>query len=421
MNKNTTAIILAAGKSIRMKSEVPKVMHPLCGRPMLSYVLDLAKDLKLSRTFVVIGHKKELLKDLLEEYKVESIYQDRLLGTADAIKRAEGALKSFHGNILVLYGDHPLLKKESLKQLIEKHLKTNASATILTAYPANPAGYGRIVRNQYCGIVSIVEDKDATDAQKKIPEVNTGIICFRKDALFKALAKIRPENVKKEYYLTDCIKIMSEEGLIIESVYIHDDIGQAQGINSRLDLAQAQKVLRRRILEAYMESGISIVDPETTYIGAGCKIGQDTIIHPFTVIENDVKIGKFCQLGPFCHLRSHTVIEDKTVIGNFTEVARSKIERGVFMKHFSYLGDASVGRNANIGCGVVTANFDGKNKLKTVIGEGAFIGSDTILRAPVKIGKKAVTAAGSVVTKDVKPGTVVVGVPARELKKKLPS
>ncbi len=418
MNKNIAAIILAAGKSTRMKSETPKVLHPLCGRPMLSYVLDLAKDLKLSHTYVVVGHKKELLEDLLDEYKVKSIYQDRLLGTADAIRRAEGVLRNFHGNILVLYGDQPLLKKETLKNLIQRHIQTNASATILTAHPANPAGYGRIVRNQYAGITAIVEDKDASGEQKSISEINTGIICFKKDPLFKALVKIRPENAKKEYYLTDCIKIMADEGLSVESVSIHDDIGQAQGINSRADLAQAQKLMRGRILEKYMESGVSIVDPETTYINAGCKIGQDTIIYPFTVIENDVKIGKFCQLGPFCHLRPHTVIEDKTVIGNFTEVARSRIGKDVFMKHFSYLGDTFVGRNVNIGCGTVTANFDGKNKLKTFIGEGAFIGSDTILRAPVKIGKKAVTGAGSVVTKDVKPGVVVAGVPARQIKSK---
>ncbi|TAN60026.1 bifunctional UDP-N-acetylglucosamine diphosphorylase/glucosamine-1-phosphate N-acetyltransferase GlmU, partial [bacterium] len=204
----------------------------------------------------------------------------------------------------------------------------------------------------------------------------------------------------------------------VESVCIAEDVPQAQGINSRQDLAEAQKTMRRRILEAYMENGVSIVDPQTTHIDSGCRIGRDTIIYPFTVIEKDVKIGKFCQIGPFCHLRPQTVIEDKATIGNFTEIARSKIGKDVFMKHFSYLGDARVGSRVNIGCGTVTANFDGRNKQKTIIGDDAFIGSDTIFRAPVKVGKKAVTGAAAVVTRDVLAAQTVVGVPARPLSKR---
>lgn len=417
MDKNFVGVILAAGKGTRMKSEIPKVLHPICGMPMLSYVLDLAKELKLKSSLVIVGHKREMLKGILDEYNAKPIYQDKLLGTADALKRVQGALKSFHGNVLVLYGDQPLLKIETLKQLIQKHLQSNAAATILTANLNNPCGYGRITRDNYARITAIVEDKDATEAQKAITEINTGIICFKKEPLFKAIAKIRPNNAKKEYYLTDCVKIMADEGLMVESVCISEDVPQAQGINSRQDLAQAAKTMRRRILETYMENGVSIVDPETTHIDSGCRIGQDTIIYPFTVIEKDVKIGKFCQIGPFCHLRPQTVIEDKATIGNFTEIARSKIGKDVFMKHFSYLGDARVGSRVNIGCGTVTANFDGKNKQQTIIDDDAFIGSDTIFRAPVKIGKKAVTGAAAVVTRDVLAAQTVVGVPARPLSK----
>lgn len=399
-----------------MKSAIPKVLHLLAGRPMLSYVLDLAKELKLAKTFVVVGHKRELLTDLLDAYKAKSIYQDTLLGTADAIKRAESALQNFSGNILVLYGDQPLLRRESLEQLIERHCQSNAAVTVLSAYVGNPLGYGRIIRDNYAQIKAIVEEKDATQEQKNISEINTGIICFKKQLLFKAIAKIKPNNAKKEYYLTDCIKIMAAEGLKIESVSLKGDAREAQGINTMIDLAQAQKIMRERILEDFMLKGVAIVDPDTTHIAPDCKIGQDTIIYPFTIIEKDVTIGKFCSIGPFCHLRPETVIEDKAVIGNFTELTRSHIGQNSFMKHFSYLGDTKTGERVNIGCGTVVANFDGKKKQKTIIGKGAFIGCDTILRAPVKIGRYGITGAGSVVIKDVKDADVVVGVPAKPLK-----
>ncbi len=417
MDKKFAGIILAAGEGTRMKSDIPKVLHPICGRPMLGYVLELAKALKLSKIIVVAGNKKELLKDLLDGYKAKAVCQNRRLGTADAVKIAQPALVSFSGNILILYGDQPLLEAKTLKELIRKHLSAGACATILSVHMENPCGYGRIVRDNYGRITAIIEDKDATDEQKRIKEVNTGIICFKKNELFKAMAKIRPDNAKKEYYLTDAIKIMARSGLSIESLSIVDDLEQAHGINSRQDLAQAQKIMRQRILGNLMSQGVGIIDPQATYVDYDCKIGRDTIIYPFTVIEKDVIIGKFCRLGPFCHLRPGSRIEDRAVVGNFTEVARSRIGKGTLMKHFSYIGDAAVGNNVNIGCGTVTANFDGKNKLKTVISDNAFIGSDTILRAPVKIGKKAVTGAGAVVTKDVKSGEVVAGVPARPLKR----
>lgn len=403
-----------------MKSLTPKVMHPICGRPMLAYVLDLAKALKLKRTIVITGHGREMLDGILNEYGAASAYQDRLIGTADAVNKAKGSLKGFSGDLLVLYGDQPLLKAATLKELIRRHISGLASATILTACMDNPFGYGRIIRDGRGRIRAIVEEKDASEEQKGIKEINTGIVCFKKDILFKAIAGIKPDNAKKEYYLTDAIKIMASQGLVIESLCLNGDVREAQGINSRVDLAQAQKTMRQRILEDFMLQGVSIIDPDTTYIEPGCKIGQDTVIYPFTVIEKDVIIKKFCSIGPFCHLRPGTRIEDKAVIGNFTEVSRSRVGTDALMKHFSYLGDAVVGRAVNIGCGAVSANFDGRSKQKTFIGDGAFIGSDTILRAPVKIGKKAVTGCGSVITRDVLAGEVVAGVPARPLKFKNP-
>lgn len=416
MPNNFTAIILAAGEGTRMKSGLPKVLHQVCGRPMLSYVLDLAKALGAKNTLVVTGYKRELLKDLISQYKAKEVYQDKRLGTADAIKRCQPALRGLPGNIIVLYGDQPLLKKETLQELIQRHIKTKACATILSAYPENPFGYGRIARDNFSRIRAIVEEKDASPEQKEIKEINTGIICFKKEPLFKAIARIRPDNAKKEYYLTDAIKILAQEGELIESVSITEDVQEAQGINSRIDLAQAVKAMRCRILEKHMLEGVTIVDPDTTYMEEGVRIGRDTVIYPFTFIEKDVIIGDLCQIGPFCHLRPETVIEDRATVGNFTEITRSRLGRDSFMKHFSYLGDTIAGKAVNIGCGAVVANFDGKNKNQTIIEDQAFIGSDTVLRAPVRIGRKAVTGAGSVVTRDVAAGTVVAGVPARILK-----
>jgi len=417
MSNNWTAIILAAGEGTRMKSSLPKVLHQVCGRPMLAYVLDLAKGLGIKNILVVTGHKRELLKDLLTRYKAKEVYQDKRLGTADAIKRCQPALRGFSGNVLVLYGDQPLLKKETLQKLIQRHTETKAQATILSAYPQDPFGYGRIIRDNFSRITAIVEEKDASAREKEVGEINTGIICFKKDSLFKTIPKIKSDNTKKEYYLTDAIKIMAQEGALIESVSISQDVQEAQGINSLIDLAQALKAMRLRILERFMLEGVTVIDPDTTYIEEGVRIGRDTVIYPFTFIEKDVIIGNFCQIGPFCHLRPETVIEDRVTVGNFTEITRSRLGRDSFMKHFSYLGDTVAGKAVNIGCGTVVANFDGRNKNKTVIEDQAFIGSDTVLRAPVRIGKKAVTGAGSVVTKDVAAGTVVAGVPARILKK----
>ncbi len=417
MNKNIACIILAAGKSKRMKSTTPKILYPICSRPMLGYVLDLVKELRFSRSVFVLGYKHERIRSfLLKGAKV--VVQKRLIGTADAVKQAGKLLKGFKGTVLVLYGDTPLLKKETIKKLVRYHIENNLDATLLTAQLKNPTGYGRILRDKYSSICGIVEDKDADSFQLQIKEINTGIICFNKEKLFKALAAVKPNNRKREYYLTDIIAIIYKNGGLVDGIKI-DNIDEVLGINNRLDLAKANNIMQRRINAQLMQKGVSIVDPNTTFISFGVKIGADTTIYPFTVIERDVKIGKHCLVGPFAHLRTGTVLRDEVIVGNFLEIVRSHLGRKTWARHFSYIGDSKIGNQVNIGAGTVTANFDGQNKNITVIKDKAFIGSDTILVAPVKIGKGAKTGAGSVVTRrhNVSDGATVVGVPARALRK----
>ena len=417
MNKNIAVIILAAGKSTRMKSEVPKVLHPICARPMLGYALDLVGTLKTDKVIVVLGHKQEEVKKLLKP-KTKVVVQQRLIGTADAVKQAGGLLKNFKGTVLVLYADNPLLTKDTIKKLFHHHLENNLDATLLTAKVNNPEGYGRVLRDRYSSMCGIVEEKDADDFQRDIKEINTGIACFKASRLFEALKYIRPNNRKKEYYLTDTIGIIYKKGGVIDGLKL-PDIKEAWGINSRQDLARANRIMQKRINEEFMKQGITIVDPRSTFISYGTKIGKDTTIYPFTVIESDVKIGRRCLVGPFIHLREGTRLDDDVIVGNFLEVVRSKLADKTEVKHFSYLGDSRIGRSVNIGAGTVTANFDGRRKNTTIIKDKAFIGSDTILIAPVKIGKHAITGAGSVVVKNknVSDGATVVGVPARSLKK----
>jgi bifunctional UDP-N-acetylglucosamine pyrophosphorylase/glucosamine-1-phosphate N-acetyltransferase len=418
MNKDIAVIILAAGKGERMKSNIPKVLHLICGRPMLGYCLDLAKDLKAKKTIAVLGYKhQEVRKFLTPGTKV--VIQNSLLGTADAVKRALPLLKDFKGTVLVLYADNPLLKKEAISKLLKRHIENNFDATLLTGQSEKPAGYGRILRDKFSSIRGIVEEKDCDDFQKDIKEINTGIICFNKDSLSYALKYVTPYNRKKEYYLTDTIGILYKKGKLVESEKIQD-INEALGINSREDLAKANAIMQNRINKNLMQRGVNIIDPGSTFIGFGARIGQDSTIYPFTVIEAGVKIGRRCFIGPFAHLRTGTVLGNDVIAGNFLEIVRSKISPKTIAKHFCYLGDSRIGSSVNIGAGTVTANFEGKRKNITVIKDRALIGSDTILVAPVKIGKRATTGAGSVVlkNKNVADATTVAGVPARPLKHK---
>ena len=399
-----------------MKSELPKVLHKLCGRPMLGYVLDLVTALKPSVTVAVLGYKQELVREFIPK-GIKIAIQKKLIGTADAVKTGMAALKGFKGTVLVLYGDNPLLKKETLKKLLDYHLENNVDATLLTATLKKPFGYGRIMRDKYFSICGIVEEKDADEVQKDIKEINTGIMAFKMEKLSANIGLVRPNNLKKEYYLTDLIGIFAKKEYLVDGLKI-SDAQEALGINTRVELAKANSLMQKIINDKLMQDGVTIIDPASTFINFGTKIGNDTVIYPFTVIERDVKIGKRCFLGPFAHLRDGVRLGDDVTAGNFIEMVRSQIGNKTFVKHFSYLGDSSVGANVNIGAGTVTANFDGKNKNYTVIKDNVNIGSDTIIVAPVKIGKFAATGAGSVVTKNIPENTVVVGVPARILRKK---
>jgi len=418
MNKNIACIILAAGRGERMKSDTPKVLHPICGRPMLMFVLDVVGDLKINKVIAVLGRQHAEVKKLLNP-GIKVVIQKRLLGTADAVKAAKARLGNFKGTILVLYADNPLLKKETIRKLLEHHRENNLDATLLTAKLEKPQGYGRILKDKYSSICGIREEKDADDYEKDIKEVNTGIICFNKDRLYAALKYVKPNNRKYEYYLTDIIGIFYKKGYSIDGLRIAD-IDEALGINSRQDLARANKIMQQRINQQLLKEGVSIIDPDSTFISYGTKIGRDTVIYPFTVMESGVKIGKRCSIGPFAHLREGSVIEDDVVVGNFLEIVRSRISSKTLAKHFAYLGDARIGYQVNIGAGTVTANFDGRKKNITVIKDKAFIGSDTVLVAPVKIGKNALTGAGAVVVKNtfVPDGATVVGAPAKVLKTK---
>jgi len=401
-----------------MKSKTPKVLHRVCGRPMIGYVFDLARSLKLKSTVAVLGFgAAEVRKNIPSGVRVA--VQKRLSGTADAVRAGLTQLKGFRGAVLVLYGDIPPLKTETVDKLIKHHLQNRLDATILTAQLKNPAGYGRIIRDKYSSVSGIIEDKDASDVQKAIKEVNTGIICFDKDKLIAALKEVKPFNRKKEYYLTDVIGLFHKKGYLIESVSL-SDFSEALGINSRLELSQASNIMKRRINREYILSGVTIIDPDTSFISFGTKIGADSVIYPFTVIESDVKIGKRCSVGPFAHLREGTRLEDDVVAGNFIEITRSSLKDKTLAKHFSYIGDSRIGRNVNIGAGTVTANFDKGKKNLTVIRDGACIGSDTVLVAPVTVGRRAVTGAGSVLTKgrNIPDGVTVAGVPARVIKPK---
>jgi bifunctional UDP-N-acetylglucosamine pyrophosphorylase/glucosamine-1-phosphate N-acetyltransferase len=408
--------ILAAGEGIRMNSNIPKVLHKVYKKPLISYVLEAVKRLNIDNIITVVGYKSKQVEEKVEKDS-KVIKQQRLLGTADALKQATNKIKSKKGHTLVLYGDTPLIKPETLAKLIKHHINSKASCTLLTSIVKNPYGYGRVLRNNNNKIKKIIEEKEASLYEKVIEEVNTGIYCFSNE-VFKYLDKIKSDNTKKEYYLTDIVEVLSKEGKRIESLQA-DDSEETIGINTRKDLAKANNVLRERIQEEIILKGVTIVDPLTTHIDKDVEIGKDTVIEPFVRIENDVKIGRNCQIGPFARLRPKTVIKDKVKLGNFVEVVRSTIGSGTKINHHTYIGDSQIDKNVNIGAGTITANYDGQKKNKTVIKEGAFIGSGSILVAPVTIGKNAVTGANCVVNKGrIKDGDVVAGVPAKVLRKR---
>jgi bifunctional UDP-N-acetylglucosamine pyrophosphorylase/glucosamine-1-phosphate N-acetyltransferase len=416
--KNFTAVVLAAGKGKRMKSSLPKVLHAICGKPLIFYVLKELFSLKkhIKQIIVVVGYQGGEVEKQVKKYftNVSFVYQDELLGTANAVASVKNKVQ--HENTLVLCADVPLITRKTLLSFISSFLKKKVDAALITAHMDNENELGRIIRDNK-GNISAIREKIELGKNNTNTEINSGIYAFKSTRLFNNLRKIKKNKKKGEYFLTDIIEILYTKAIKIGDYLLRDN-EEILGINNQNDLYFAEQILRQKIIEKFIERGVRIIDPRNTYFDEGVKIGRNTIIYPFTFIEKDVIIGRNCVLGPFIRLREGTIIKNNTHLGNFIEVNRSKVGCGVRMKHFGYLGDTTVEDNANIGAGTVVANFDGKKKHKTHVGKGAFIGSDTVLVAPVKVGKGAASGAGSVVTRDVEPYTVVVGVPARTLKGK---
>ena len=438
-----SVVILAAGLGTRMKSALPKVLHPLAGRPMVLYGVETARALGAEAIVLVVGHGADQVRAVVGD-GVLYAPQPEPLGTGHAVAQAAPLLRGRQGTTLVYYGDMPLLQPETLRRLAAAHEDTGATLTLLTLRADDPMGFGRILRDADGRVVGIVEDSVATPEQKRIRELNCGVYCFQSDWLWDNVAKLH-KSPKGEFFLTDLVAIAVAQGRRVEAVST-DDADQMLGINDRTHLARAEAIVRRRIAQRHMLSGVTFVDPLSTYVDADVQIAPDTVLYPNTHLQGKTRIGSRCRIGPntivrdsiigddckveasvveeavledcvdigpFAHLRKGAHLARGVHMGNFGEVKNSYLGPGAKMGHFSYLGDAEVGANVNIGAGTITCNFDGERKHKTIIEEGAFIGSDTMLVAPVRIGKGAKTGAGSVVTRDVPPGAVAYGVPAR--------
>ena len=421
--RRRAAIILAAGKGVRMRSSLPKALCEVSGRPMVEMVIDIVRGCGIDDIVVIGGYKIELLKKRLAAHKVKIIRQSRLMGSADAVKRARGYFKGFSGTVVVMYADTPLIKVSTLKGMLNRHLAAKAAVTVLTGMTSDPKEYGRIARDGRSNICGIVEHTDIVAgpvgaAPENREEINIGAYCFDAKALFEGIVHIKKNQKKGEFYLTDIISYFYNNDNAISS-FTTDDDDEMLGINTREDLLLAHEALRKRTIIDLSESGVDIKDPSSVYIKQGARIGPGTVIYPFVVIDRDVIVGRDCGIGPFAHLRKGTVLDDGSQIGNFVEVVRSRLGKGSRAKHHTYLGDTVIGSNVNVGAGSITANYNGKSKNQTIIGNGAFIGSGTTIVAPVKIGKGAMTGAGSVVVKgrDVPANTTVVGVPARPIKR----
>jgi bifunctional UDP-N-acetylglucosamine pyrophosphorylase/glucosamine-1-phosphate N-acetyltransferase len=432
-----TAIILAAGEGKRMRSRQPKMLHRLCGRPLVAYPLRLARTLA-DRIVVVVPPNDHAVGEIAGP-EVRTVEQRERLGTGHAVLQAREACGESE-LLLVLPGDVPLLAAETVERLVSHHQTTQAAATLLTAIVDNPSGYGRILR-QRGRLARIVEERDATDDQKKIAEINTSVYCFDAARLWTALSQVRADNDPGEYYLTDVIAILGRAGARVEAVPV-PDATEALGVNDRRQLAAVAAIRRRQILDRLMESGVTILDPASTYIDDTVLIGPDTVVYPHAIVEGATEIGSGCvvgpgcqishsrladdvrlkpycvlsdavveegaELGPFCHLRPRSHIGARARIGNFVEVKKSRIGRGAKANHLAYIGDATVGEDVNIGAGAITCNYDGERKHETVIGDRAFVGTNASLVAPVTIGEGAYVGSGSVITRDVPAGALAV-------------
>jgi bifunctional UDP-N-acetylglucosamine pyrophosphorylase/glucosamine-1-phosphate N-acetyltransferase len=428
-----TIIILAAGLGTRMKSGIAKVLHPLAGRPLIQHVLRAAVETSPEKIVLVLGHQADKVRNAVENFQVATVVQTEQLGTGHAVKQAAAAIAASTGPVMVLSGDTPLLTGATLKSAIDIHRKSRAAVTVLTTLMECPFGYGRVVRNK-SGVQRIVEEKDATPAQKKIREVNTGIYCFDPKFLIAALNDLGRNNAQGEYYLPDVVAFAKKKKRIVTALPC-SNADEVMGINSRYELSFAETVLRDRINRKWMMEGVTMLDPETIFIGADSSLGRDVVLYPGvrieggttigdgstvypgtrivdSVIGNNVTIKDSCiieestvaagaAVGPFAHLRPKSVVGEKAKIGNFVEVKKSTFGEGSKVNHLSYIGDATIGKNVNIGAGVITCNYDGYDKYQTVIEDNVFVGSDAQLVAPVRIGHDAIVAAGATITQDV--------------------
>lgn len=430
--KKRYVIVLAAGQGTRMKSKLYKVMHPVMGRPMVGHVVQTALDAEVDRVFTITGVGADVVKEYLQD-QTEYVYQEEQLGTAHAVDQVRSLLANKKGTTLVLSGDTPLIQAHTIKKLMDFHEDKGAKATVLTAHAENPFGYGRVIRAEDGSVHKIVEEKDANDIEKATNEINTGTYCFDNEQLFEALKKVNNNNAQGEYYLPDVIEILKEQKEKVEA-YQLNNMDESLGVNDREALATAQSIMQARINRQHMLNGVTLIDPSNTYIEAGVQIGQDTVIEPGTYLKGQTVIGeevflganttiidsqignkvKIVQstieqsvvkaesdVGPYSHLRPNCQIEEQVHIGNFVEIKNSTIQSGTLIGHHSYIGDAEVGPNVNIGAGVVFANYDGKRKSQTIIGKQSFIGSNATLVAPVNLGDKSFVAAGSTITDDI--------------------
>ncbi|MCY8894225.1 bifunctional UDP-N-acetylglucosamine diphosphorylase/glucosamine-1-phosphate N-acetyltransferase GlmU [Bacillus spizizenii] len=441
------AVVLAAGQGTRMKSKLYKVLHPVCGKPMVEHVVDEALKLSLSKVVTIVGHGAEEVKKQLGD-KSEYALQAEQLGTAHAVKQAQPFLADEKGVTIVICGDTPLLTAETMEQMLKEHTQREAKATILTAVAEDPTGYGRIIRGENGAVQKIVEHKDASEEERLVTEINTGTYCFDNEALFRAIDLVSNDNAQGEYYLPDVIEILKNEGETV-AAYQTDNFQETLGVNDRVALSQAEQFMKERINKRHMQNGVTLIDPMNTYISPDAVIGSDTVIYPGTVIKGEVqigedtiigphteimnssigsrtvikqsvvnhsKVGNDVNIGPFAHIRPDSVIGNEVKIGNFVEIKKTQFGDRSKASHLSYVGDAEVGTDVNLGCGSITVNYDGKNKYLTKIEDGAFIGCNSNLVAPVTVGEGAYVAAGSTVTEDV-PGKALAIARARQVNK----
>lgn len=434
-----SAVILAAGKGVRMCSDLPKVVHKVGGKPIILHVVDAVKQAGIEDITIVVGHGREKVMEVLQDRSVNFVVQEQQLGTGHALMQAKDKVNP-NSTLLVLAGDIPLLQVETIKSLLDFHSHKGSIATILSTELSDPYGYGRIIRDDDNSFARILEEKDATLEEKMIKEINSGIYCFEARSAFEALDKITTQNAQGEYYLTDVLEILKNDRKIVD-VLLTKASTDIYGINDRVQLSEAQAIMQQRKNTDLMKKGVTIVDPSSTFIDSEVIIAKDTVIMPFTILEgqtiigsnceigpysriNDsiigddvtiensrirqAKIGDKCVIGPFAYIRPDTILHDNVKVGDFVEIKKSEIGSGSKIPHLSYVGDAEVGKNVNIGAGTITCNYDGYNKYNTILEDGAFIGSNTNLVAPVKIGEKAITGAGSTITSDVPPNALAV-------------